>query len=153
MRIIKGTVKNGLLTIASKELEQGDSLFIIKGENILNSHITRPYNAMRPLSFGVSQIEDGAVEVVVHKAKEKVPGNKGYPKKESQYADKQARPAKFPVDSKEHVHAAISYFSKGHFGSASEKKSTARRILSAAKKFGVNVSKDSAVYKAAHGGE
>lgn len=54
---------------------------------------------------------------------------------------------KYPLNDAAHVKSAISYFSKAP---AKYKHSLALKILKAAKKYGVEVSKDSEVYKEAH---
>lgn len=56
----------------------------------------------------------------------------------------------FPVNTASRVHSALAYFSKHPWPTASQKRSAARKILAAAKKFGIKVSKDDDVYKAAH---
>lgn len=56
----------------------------------------------------------------------------------------------FPINDEEHVRAAIGYFSKHPWKPEEHKEEAAKRILSAAKKFGIEVSEDSDVYKAAH---
>lgn len=73
----------------------------------------------------------------------------GYPEDRSQYAVPEEY--EFPIDEK-HIHAAISYFHKHHFKDEAQKKRAAKRILSAARKHGVEVSEDSDVARAAHGG-
>jgi len=70
---------------------------------------------------------------------------KGYPRNKSQYAD----PAnfKFPIDRK-HIRGAISYFNKAKNRrgySMAEQKTMARRIVTAAKEFGVTVDPRSAL--------
>lgn len=59
----------------------------------------------------------------------------------------------FPVNTEARVHSALAYFTKHPWGSSAEKKRAARKILSAAKKFGVAVDKDDNVYQAAHGSD
>ena len=73
---------------------------------------------------------------------------KGYPKDKSQYAVPEEY--LFPIDDKEHVKAAISMFSKHSFKNEEQKRKAAKRILAAAKRFDIDVSKDTNVYKAAH---
>lgn len=72
---------------------------------------------------------------------------KGYPQERSQYAvpDKWM----FPIDRK-HIHAAISYFPSHHWKDA-DKGAAGRRIMAAARRFGVHVSPDSDVGTAARG--
>jgi hypothetical protein len=64
---------------------------------------------------------------------------KGYPEKRSQYAIPSEY--KYPLDTAKHVRAAIVYFTK-HRGqySLDEQKSIWKRIIRAAKKFGIEVS-------------
>ncbi len=73
---------------------------------------------------------------------------KGYPTDPDLYAVPEFY--MFPIDTKEHVHSAISYFSKHEWLEHQNKKKAAKRILAAAKKFDIHVSEDSEVYKAAH---
>jgi len=64
---------------------------------------------------------------------------KGYPGKRSLYAD--PNNYKYPIDTEKHVRAAIVYFSK-HKGqySPDEQKTMWKRIIRAARKFGIEVS-------------
>jgi hypothetical protein len=73
---------------------------------------------------------------------------KGYPKDKSSYAvpDEYL----FPIDDAKHTRAAISMFSKHKFKDEEQKRKAAKRILAAAKRFGIDVSETSDVYKAAH---
>jgi hypothetical protein len=71
---------------------------------------------------------------------------KGYPTDRSQYAVPEFY--MFPIDRK-HIHAAISYFPHHAWKPKENKARAARRILRAAKRFGVKVSPDSEVYQAA----
>ena len=73
---------------------------------------------------------------------------KGYPESKREYAVPEYY--MFPIDDEEHVRAALSYFSKHPWKPSEHKKEAAKRILSAAKKHGIHVSKDSDVYRAAH---
>jgi hypothetical protein len=72
----------------------------------------------------------------------------GYPEDRSEYADPDH--FMFPLDTKKRVSSAIGYFSKHDWDAAEHKKRGAKRILRAAKKFDIEVSKDSDVYRAAH---
>ena len=67
---------------------------------------------------------------------------KGYPKKRSEYAD--PKEFKYPINSPEHIHAAISYFSKpknaGEY-SGVQQRAIWRRIKAAAKKHKIEVAK------------
>lgn len=56
---------------------------------------------------------------------------------------------RFPVADAAHARNALARFPIAHFDNPAEKRSTAQRILAACKKFGINVSSDSAVAKAA----
>lgn len=71
---------------------------------------------------------------------------KGYPKDKDEYAGPGYT---FPVDTKEHTKAALALFSKHDWSATGGKKTAAKRILRAAKKFGIEVNKDDDVYKAA----
>ena len=148
MKKINARVIKGILTIPPTHLPVGEYMFLSKSENIIISNISK-FNAHRPLRFA-TELPDGPVSLVV-KTREKVPGTKGYPKNPKEYADRGTTPESYPIDTKEHVHAAISYFGgHGHkFGDS--RKTVAERILRAAKKFGIHVSESSDVYKAAHG--
>lgn len=74
---------------------------------------------------------------------------KGYPTDKEDYAVPEYY--EFPIDRK-HIHAAISYFSSHKWESSEMKRRAAKRILARAKKYGVDVSDDSDVARAAHGG-
>lgn len=73
---------------------------------------------------------------------------KGYPESRDEYAVPSTYT--FPLDSSSRIRSALAYFDKHKFDSASQKKEAAKRMLSAAKKHGIEVSKDDDVYKAAH---
>lgn len=73
---------------------------------------------------------------------------KGYPESKDDYALPDTY--EFPVD-REHIRAAISYFSSHHFDSAEQKRSAANKIRERAKKYGVHVSESSDVAHAAAG--
>lgn len=155
MKNLNASVRDGILSLkCPTELHKGGTLIVSRkgGETIstlINVTEVSLAKAYGTLSFDVSDsLPDGPYVITIQKKKEKIPGDKGYPSKLSQYADRTATPAKLPVDSKEHTRAAISYFSKTKLEGAS-KKEVAKRILSAAKKFGIHVGKDSDVYKAA----
>ena len=72
---------------------------------------------------------------------------KGYPTSRDDYAVPDYYI--FPIDRK-HIHAAISYFGKHSWQVGENKKEAAKRILSRAEKYGIDVGKDSDVYRAAH---
>lgn len=74
----------------------------------------------------------------------------GYPKDKDSYAV--PKYYLFPIDDEEHTRAAIGYFSKHDWKPDEHKEEAAKRILRAAKKFGIKVSDDSDVARAAHGG-
>jgi len=66
---------------------------------------------------------------------------RGYPKERSKYAS--PNEYKYPIDTEEHVRAAISYFSmpKNYSKySHEERRAIWKRIVRAAKKFGIEVS-------------
>lgn len=73
---------------------------------------------------------------------------KGYPEERSEYA----LPAsyQFPLDKESRVRSAISYFHKHPFKDSAEKRSAAKRIMRAAKKYDIEVGKEDDVYRAAH---
>ncbi len=71
---------------------------------------------------------------------------KGYPKDPKMYALPEEW--KFPLDTKDRVRSAISYFSKHPWENNDVKKKAAKRILKAAKVFDITVSKETEVYKA-----
>ncbi len=73
---------------------------------------------------------------------------KGYPEDKDDYAVPEFY--LFPIDTEEHVRAALSYFDKHAWKPEEHKKKAAKRILEAAKKFKIDVSEDSNVYKEAH---
>ncbi len=73
---------------------------------------------------------------------------KGYPKSEKKYADPKNK--KYPIDTEKHIRAAIAYFSKPKnykMYKPEERKSMWRRIKSAAKKKGIEVSEDTGKVK------
>ena len=74
---------------------------------------------------------------------------KGYPTDRSEYADPDVWA--FPVDTKARVKSALGYFDKHDWRSAENKRRGARKILAAAKDFGIDVNKDDNVWKEAHG--
>ena len=74
---------------------------------------------------------------------------KGYPEDPSMYAVPEYY--MFPLDTKKRVKSAIAYFGKHDWKKGEHKKRAALRILAAAKKFDIEVSKDTDVYKTAHG--
>ena len=73
----------------------------------------------------------------------------GYPTDPSSYAS--PHDFMFPLDTHEHVRAAIGYFSHHKWGGDEHKAEAARRILHAAKRHGIHVSNESDVHRAAHG--
>lgn len=56
-----------------------------------------------------------------------------------------------PVNDEDHTRDALGRFSQTNFDNASEKKTAAEKIMAAARKFGIEVSSDSAVSEAVHG--
>lgn len=97
---------------------------------------------------------DGLVAVVrgfdqetVQKAVEdKLEPRKGYPKKPTTYADR--KNYKYPVDTEAHVKAVLSYFGNADNRkkyTESEQRDIARRIVAAAKRFGIDVDADTDV--------
>ena len=74
----------------------------------------------------------------------------GYPKDQSQYAVPEYY--MFPINNAERTRAAISYFPHHAWKPDEHKEEAAKRILRAAKKFGIDVSDASEVTEAAKGG-
>ena len=74
---------------------------------------------------------------------------KGYPTSRDEYAD--PKEWAFPINNESRVRSAISYFSKHDWPSEEIKRKAAKRILSRAKKYGIDVDDKSDVYVAAHG--
>lgn len=83
-----------------------------------------------------------------NRAEERSKPPKGYPKDKDKYAipDEYL----FPLENAKHVRSAVVLFSKHHFKDEAQKKEAAKRILRAAKTHGVEVGKETEVYKAAH---
>jgi hypothetical protein len=75
----------------------------------------------------------------------------GYPKDRNQYAVPEFY--LFPINNEEKTRAAIDYFSHHAWKPKEHKEEAARRILRSAKKFGIKVSKDSDVVRAAGAGK
>ncbi len=73
---------------------------------------------------------------------------KGYPTDRELYAV--PKYWEFPLDKPKRVKAALTYFDKHKWHSDEDKKEAAKRILKAAKGFGISVDTDTVVYKAAH---
>jgi len=69
--------------------------------------------------------------------------------KATKYADPVNK--KYPIDSPEHVRAAIVYFIRYglKFYTKQEAQLVARRILRAAKEYGINISKDNKIWQIA----
>lgn len=95
--------------------------------------------------FGNTQLEGTSADM--RKTGHKSPP-KGYPKERSKYAVPEEY--LFPINNAEHTRAAIGYFSSHEWKTSEHKGKAARRILAAARKFGIEVSKDSDVARAAH---
>jgi hypothetical protein len=73
----------------------------------------------------------------------------GYPASRSEYADPDHY--MFPLDTESRVRSAIGYFDKHDWASNEHKKRAAKRIVAAAKKFGIVVDKDDVVSRTARG--
>lgn len=114
----------------------------------LPAELLMPYTG--PLVLGPEQFSDigSGFSPVEKAADERKSPPKGYPKDRSEYALPDTY--EFPIDDK-HIHAAVSYFHSHRFADAGQKRSAAKRILSAARRHGVEVSDDSDVARAAHG--
>lgn len=160
------TWKDGTVTVVACKSKPGIAMYLTKGGKsgsvffpdsgigvqIFKSDDPPIRSLWLPMLTGLGPIE---ARLEVAKAEKKLregehrtaPGEAGYPKEKREYAV----PEKyvFPIDDEKHVHAAIAYFHKHSFKSAAEKRSAAKRILSAARKHGVEVSKDLDVCKAA----
>lgn len=80
------------------------------------------------------------------KSEERSKPPKGYPKSKDEYAipDEYL----FPIENAKHVRAAVVLFGKHNFKDEAQKKEAAKRILRAAKRYDVDVGKDTEVYKA-----
>lgn len=94
------------------------------------------YNAMGVISKAVD------TKPVDNKPKPR----KGYPKRLEDYADRTSY--RYPIDTEAHVRAALSYFGNPKYRekyTADQQKEISRRIVSAAKRFGIDVSPDSEV--------
>lgn len=152
-----------VLQVASPELNTRWKTFIHKGASWdwdgYRPHITLTYKSdvdagrfipfpgriiLGPEKFAEVDTDWSPAE----KADRKSPP-KGYPQDRSQYAVPEDY--EFPIDEK-HIHAAIGYFHTHRFKDEAQKKRAAKRILSAAKKYGVEVKDDDDVARAAHGG-
>ena len=105
-----------------------------------------PTNAQ--CTFSVWPMNPELAEALYKAIKPRKSPPKGYPENRSQYAIPDEY--RFPMDEK-HIRAALSYFDKHKYKSPAQRRSAARKMLRAAKKFGINVSEDSKVYSAAHG--
>jgi len=119
---------------------------IVSTESELNALVKKGESCrVETIKAGVSTV-DGEIIYFVEKAlkqgEHKTPP-KGYPEKRKEYAVPSVYA--FPIDDEEHVRAALSYFHKHRFDSNEQKKEAAKRIMSAAKKHGVDVSRDSDV--------
>ncbi len=72
----------------------------------------------------------------------------GYPENPDEYAVPHF--FMFPIDTAKRVRSALAYFNKHEWKPEEHKNNAARRILRAAKKFGINVNENDEVYRAAH---
>lgn len=96
--------------------------------------------------FGNTQLMSGTVgDVRKHDSPPK-----GYPKDRNQYAVPETYD--FPINDTAHTRAAITYFDKHPWKSREQKREAAKRILRAAKKFGIDVSDKDNVSLAAKAG-
>ena len=73
----------------------------------------------------------------------------GYPRDRNDYADPDNWA--FPINSEARVKAALTYFHKHRWDTPAAKKKAATRILTAAHKYGIQISRTDEVYRAAHG--
>ncbi len=98
-----------------------------------------------PGIFNVIPTETVATEALTQGQHKSPP--KGYPKEPELYAVPEYW--MFPLDTEKRVRSAIAYYSKHEWKEEENPKRAAQRILEAAKKFGIDVDKEDAVYKAA----
>ncbi|MDE3023210.1 MAG: hypothetical protein KGI54_15400 [Pseudomonadota bacterium] len=126
--------------------------YIVVGSSTANQILIGKSLNNKPILKSIpagTQINDVFKEITfVKAADERKSPPKGYPEDKREYALPDTY--EFPID-REHIHAAISYFSKHNWRETGQKKSAAKRIMAAAKKFGVDVDKDSDVARAARG--
>ena len=73
----------------------------------------------------------------------------GYPRDRNDYADPDNWA--FPINTEARVRSALSYFDKHKWATPADKKRAATRIMTAAHKYGIQVSRTDEVYRAAHG--
>jgi hypothetical protein len=73
----------------------------------------------------------------------------GYPRDRNDYADPDNWA--FPINTEARVRSALSYFDKHKWATPADKKRAATRIMTAASKYGIQVSRTDEVYRAAHG--
>ena len=73
----------------------------------------------------------------------------GYPRDRNDYADPEHWA--FPIQTEAHVRAALAYFDKHKWDTPADKKRAATRIMTAAHKYGIQISRTDEVYRAAHG--
>ena len=150
MKDVKITKRKGSFTISSEKpqfvevtLKNGESFSFFIDEPIRvykTSPIERIVKAESPTQLSRdSHLSEG----------EHDSPPKWYPEDRSQYAVPEFY--LFPIDTEEHVRAALGYFSKHPWKPKEHKKRAAQRILRAAKKFGIKVSEDSDVYRTAKG--
>jgi hypothetical protein len=84
---------------------------------------------------------EGGKRYRVKKESERKTPPKGYPKNQKEYAIPEE--LKYPIDTYDHIKAAMTYFSQYENNYDSEKRKTIwRKIVSAAKKQGIEVSKE-----------
>lgn len=154
---------SAVLKVESKALHDRWQQVIVKGGSwdypSYNPHITLSYSdpgvdlgRVQPfpgiIRLGRERFAEIPVEKKLRQGDHASPP-KGYPDSKDEYAVPEDYA--FPINNEERTRAAISYFHKHSFDSPAQKRSAARRILRAAKKFGIDVSKDSDVARAAHG--
>ena len=73
----------------------------------------------------------------------------GYPRDRNDYADPDNWA--FPINTEARVKSALAYFDKHKWATPADKKRAATRIMTAASKYGIQVSRTDEVYRAAHG--
>lgn len=88
------------------------------------------------------------INVATKAVEKRVEPPKGYPKERHKYAIPSEY--RYPIDNRQHVRAAVSYFQSHRYRNPAQKRIAARRILRAAKHFHIDVNKESEVYRQAH---
>lgn len=122
---------------------------IVGGEFVEVSLVDRPANASCKVDL-VKAAKDGSAEFCDTLTKDKLDADARHALSDSDFAyiDKTGD-RHLPIEDEGHVHSALGRFSQTHFDSDADKKKAAKKILAAAKKFGVDVDPTSTVAQAA----